>query len=214
MCLKRRKGAKAKPKLLTVDSRSFKGTAQTLARVKYVLAYLQTSNKSQSARAAKLSYHAHERIIKGLAKNGHLGESERPGRPALYTQEEMEAAYEVLASQQYGKLTGVALMRQLKACGKLHATAEPKRFLEHLSKFILKKGQRLITNCTKTTFFISVQGALERLKYARWWQSELVHRSLRSVVFCDEVVLEESPHPKGKEIPIGERGGRMCVYPL
>ena len=201
MCLKRRLKAKPRPKYLTIDTQNFKGTAQALARTKYVLAYLQTINKEYSARTSGLSRHAHERIIKGLAQNGHLGDSERSGRPPLYTDDQMEAAWQLLANQKYGKLTGAEILRQLKADKKIHATAEPKRFMEHLHAFILKKGHRLISNCTKTTFFISDSDAKARVKYAKEWQAKLTTLPLKHLVFVDEITLEECPHPKGKVSP-------------
>lgn len=207
MCLKKRLKAKPGPKVLTVNVCTFKGTAQTLARARYVLAFLQTSNKVYAASASGLSCHAHKRIIKGLAQNGHLGESARSGRPPLYTEDQLEAAYELLANQKYGKLTCVDLLRQLKADEKMHATAEPKRFLKHLHAFILKKGHRLITNCTKTTFFISDHDAMARVEYAKWWLTQLTTVPLSCLVFVDEITLEESPHPKGKVTPVGGGGG-------
>jgi hypothetical protein len=207
MCLKKRLKAKPGPKVLTINICTFKGTAQNLARARYVLAFLQTSNRVYAATASGLSRHAHERIIKGLAQNGHLGENERSGRPPLYTEDNLEAAYQLLSNQKYGKLTGVDLLRQLKANGKMHATAEPKRFMQHLGAFILKKGHRLITNCTKTTFFISDHDAQARVEYAKWWLAKLDTVPLTCLVFVDEITLEESPHPKGKLTPARGGGG-------
>ena len=197
MCLKKRQPVKSKPKWKTVNTHNFKGTAGTLKRARYVLAFLQTGNKQLALRAAKLSHHAHDMIVRMMAKNGHFADDERSGRPCLYTETEMEAAYNALVKQKYGRLNGVELLRQLKEEGLVHPTAEPQRFLQHLTTHIKAKGHRLITNCSKTTFFISEADAHARVVYSEGWLLRLEKITLERVVFADEVTLEESPHPKG-----------------
>jgi hypothetical protein len=210
MCLKKRLPVKRASgsglRYPTVNAQNFKGTAGTLKRARYVLAFLQTGSMEIARRAAKLSPHAHWKIIRMIAENGHYADSERSGRPCLYTEAEMEAAYNALVKQKYGKLNGVELLKQLREEGLVHETAEPKRFLQHLTSHIRSKGQKLITNCTKTTFFLSEADARARLLYSKEWLERLNTMSLGNVVFADEVCLEESPHPKGVSALV-ERGG-------
>ena len=127
----------------------------------------------------------------------------------------MEAAYNAWVKQKYGKLNGVELLKQLHEEGLVHETAEPKRFLQHLTAHIRSKGQKLITNCTKTTFFLSEADARARVLYSKEWLERLNTMSLENVVFADEVCLEESPHPKGVLALVERRGadgnGMSCT---
>jgi hypothetical protein len=182
--------------LLTV--KHFEGTSQELARSKYQLAFMQTGSRPYACKASGLSPHAHQRIINMLSERGHTFEHERSGRPQVYTDIQMEAAYEALTQQEEAPLTGVALLKKLIADGEIHTTATAKRFLEHLRAYIQSQGQRLITNSSKTTFFISIKDVADRQRYAHTMQAELQSRPLESIVFADEVIVEESAHPKGE----------------
>lgn len=188
----------SKKNILTVVVKNFKGTSSTLARARYVLAFLQACDKVVTEAASGLSHHAHRRIVKMIAKTGVYSDGDRPGRPCLYTDEEMEAAYNTLAKQKCGKMNGMELLKELKAERLLHPTAEPKRFLQHLFAYIKKKDHILITNCTKTTLSISEADAQARVTYSEGWLAQLRKTPLESIVFADEVILEESPHPTGK----------------
>ena len=157
------KARKPKTKLLTVNAKNCKGKGGNLSRARYVLAYLQTSNKQFALRVSQLSNNAHDRVVRIIAKNGHFADGERSGHLALYTEAEMEAAYNALTNQPYGRLNEVELLSKLKEEGLVHKTAEPKKFLQHLIAHVKSHRRRLITYCTKTTFFISKADAQARV---------------------------------------------------
>jgi hypothetical protein len=187
----------AKKCLLTVVASNFQGTAGALARAKWVLAYLQTNDRAYACRVSGLSRSAHVRIIAMLSRNGHLEDSDRSGRPAVYTEAMMEAAYVRVVNDTTGKLTGKSLVQLLKREGQLHLTADVQWFLEQLTTHIKQKGQKLLTNYRRTTFRLSKRDEGVRLACAHVTLRLVDAGYLDSFVFEDEVVLEESPHPKG-----------------
>lgn len=183
--------------LRTVEAPNFQGTARALARARWLVAYLQTNDDVYACSVSGLSHNAHKRILDLLCRNGHLGDSDRTGRPAVYTEAIMEAAYVKVVNDNTLKLTGRSLVKLLKREGQLHLTADVERFLEHLTTYIKSKGQKLLTNYTRTTFYLSKRDEGLRLAHAHYMMRLLDAGYLDNMVFEDEVILEESPHPKG-----------------
>jgi hypothetical protein len=168
-----------------------------LARVKWLVAYLQTHDRAYACRVSGLSRNAHVRILDMLCRNGHLEDSGRSGHPPVYTKAMMEAAYVKVVNDNTGKLTGKSLVQLLKREGRLHLTADVRRFIRHLKTHIKAKGQKLLTNYRRTTFYLSKRDEGMRLAHAHYMMRLLDAGYLDNMVFEDEVILEESPHPKG-----------------
>jgi hypothetical protein len=183
--------------LQRVDASNFQGTAAALARARWLVAYLQTNNKAYACRVSGLSHHALKRIIRMLCRNGHLEDSGRSGRPPVYKGAMLEAAYVKVVKDNTGKLTGKSLVQQLKREGQLHQTADVRRSLRHLRVHVKGKGQKLLTNYRRTTFYLSKRDEGLRLAHAHDTLRLLDAGYLSNLVFEDEVILEESPHPKG-----------------
>lgn len=132
-------------------------------------------------------------------EKGHAFDSERPGRPTVYSADVMEAAYVMLINNEEGHLNGKQLQQKLVSGGILHSSSDVAVFLQHLRQYVKGQGRRLITNSVKTTFFITMTDMAERVKYACAMLVRLrTSTCLDSLFFVDEVTLEESPHPKGK----------------
>jgi hypothetical protein len=184
-----------KSTLATVSN--FDGSKDELARAKYILAFLQTGSRAYAAKASGLSVKAHGRIVKMFAQRGNAFDCKRPGRPVLYTEAIMEAAYEMLISQEEDLLTGKQLQRMLCDEGVLQSSSDVDIFMKHLRQYVESQGHRLITNSTKTTFFLAISDVAARLKYCKEMLEELNSRPLSGLIFSDETALEESPHPKG-----------------
>ena len=146
---------------------------------------------------------AHTRMIQMLARQGNLSSGPKSGRPLSYKDNEMEAAYDLQCNQTEVLLMGVSLLKQLIEDVLLHTEASPQRFLEHLKAFIMRKGNKLITNSTRTTFFLAKGDIKLRLSFAGDMLKDLETRKLTSLVFEDEVLLEEGPHPKGENNIVG-----------
>ena len=170
-----------------------------LKRAKYLLVLLQTLSPAEARKASCLSAKAHNRLIKMFMEKGDAYDSPRSGRPQVYTPVIMEVAYEVLTGADSGPLTGRKLKARLVAEGVLHETSDEKRFMEHLREYITSQGRRLITNSMQTTFYITRTDVVDRLNYASVMMGLLANPEvLRSLIYVDEVTLEESPHPKGR----------------
>ena len=197
MCPKRCRPQNSNPQLHTVNIHNYTGTKAKLKRAQYLLAFLQTGDKDYSCRVSKLSRHAHERLISLLAESGDIEDAPRTGRPRAYTGAVMAIAYGLLAGQEEAKLTGADLIKELKGTGQLHESAERKQFMVHLKAYVKSKGHTLLTNCTRTKFGLTMEDAKLRAIHAQAMLLLLRNSPLCNFVFSDEVILEESPHPKG-----------------
>ena len=183
--------------------KAFDGTPSELKRATYILTFLRTRSVAEACKASGLSVKAHDRIIRMFVARGSAYDGERPGRPLVYTNAIMEAAYDTLIDKDSGHLTGRQLKKALVDAGLLGPTSDDKVFMRHLRQYIISQGHRLITNSVKTTFFLKLSDVVDRYKYANEMTQVLKTRELASLVFVDEVTLEESPHPKGSR-------GKMC----
>jgi hypothetical protein len=161
----------------------FEGNTNELARAKYILAYLQSGRKADAAYASKLSVKAHARIVEMFSLRGHAFDAHRPGRPVKYTDTLMEAAYEKLITWDQDLLTGAQLLRHLIGDRILQPGSDIDTFLSHLRAYIKGQGHRLITNSTKTQFFIAVSDVGQRLKYANTMLVELRETHLEYVIY-------------------------------
>lgn len=128
---------------------------------------------------------------------GHAFDSPRSGRPAVYTADMMEAAYDVLVNNEGSLLTGKQLQQKLVQEGLLHPNSDSGAFMSHLRQYIESQGHRLITNSTQTTFFLARSDVSARQAFVNTMMEELRSTSLESIIWADETILEECPHPKG-----------------
>ena len=98
-----------------------------------------------------------------------------------------------------GCLNGKQLQQKLVKEGALHPTSDVDVFLRHLHKHVTGQGHRLITNSVKTTFLITLSDVAARVTYAHAMLNQLkASKALDSLIFVDEVIVEESAHPKGR----------------
>ena len=190
--------------------RSFSGNTEERKRAIYLLTFLISRSEAMAREASGLCRKTHQRIITRFIERGHAFDAERSGRPVVYTEAIMERAYELLTNIDTGLVTGQELKGMLINEGLLAPDADRHAFMEHLRKYILSQGHRLITNSVKTTFFLTLTDIVDRLKYARMWEERLkAPGALDSVIFVDEVTLEEHPHPKGVT-PMHEKCLWLC----
>lgn len=181
-----------------VEALEQQGQKAALARAKWVVAYLQTHNTAYAARVSGLSGHAKSRILDILCRNGHLGDTERSGRPPVYKVDMYEQAFMIVGSDATGKLTGKSLVKHLKQEGVLHQSADVRRFLQHFKAYVKEQGYTLLTNYRKTTFYLSPRDITHRLAWSNEQLQRLDLGYLENMVFEDEVTLEQCPHPKGQ----------------
>lgn len=191
------KGKLARP---VVTIKAFEGNSSERRRASHILAFLQTGSKAFACKTSGLSRMAHQRIIQMFIDRGHAFDSERSGRPMAYTAPIMEAGYATLISNEEGCLNGKQLQQKLVKEGVLHPSSDVDVFLRHLHQYVKGQGHRLITNSVKTTFFITLSDVAARVAYAHAMLDELkASKALDNIIFVDEVIVEESPHPKGRK---------------
>jgi hypothetical protein len=182
-------------KVRTVEA--FDGTPEELKRAIYVTNFLQTGSRAEACKASGLKPRCHSRIVQMYVDRGHAFDSPRSGRPAVYTADMMEAAYDVLVNNEGSLLTGKQLQQKLVQEGLLHPNSDSGAFMSHLRQYIESQGHRLITNSTQTTFFLARSDVSARQAFVNTMMEELRSTSLESIIWADETILEECPHPKG-----------------
>ena len=167
-------------------------------RVVYVLVFMQTKSESAAKMASGLGKSAHARIVEMLRARGSLADAPRSGRAVEFTGAVMDKAYNMLAEDTEGFLTGHVLLEKLKRQGVIQSSADVDKFMYHLREYVESKGHKLIVNSTKTIFFITLKDVVKRVKFASSLLAELQQVPLAMLIFSDETTLEESPHPKGR----------------
>lgn len=168
-----------------------------------VLAVFKGASFKQAVKEAGGSRNTVARIIEVLEKQGNLHDAPRSGRPTVYTVEIMEAAVDVLLEHSERYLTTPMLVGLLKDKGLLEGRTDLHTFLQHLKAHVRSNGHRLITNSTKTTFFLAKQDISLRLSYARMMLEKVTPERLGMAIFTDETQLAEAAHPKGRR-PISQ----------
>jgi len=197
--LKSRLRKKIKETGQILDVTHFEGNENELKRAKYILNFLQTHSKSEARKCSGLGKNDHKSIIEMFADRGTFYDSKRSGAPEKYSDSKMKKAVKVLLQNEGRPMTRKALVQKLIDDGSIHTNASPGRFLKKFKKHVQAQKHRLMTNSRSTTFFISHNDSEERLRYCKQLLSQLEGQwTLKNLVFCDEVILEESPHPKGK----------------
>ena len=189
-------GTKKRVRVKTIQR--FDGNATELKRARYILDFLQTKSESHAQHVSGLSRHSHQRIIQMFIEKGHFFYGQHPGRPVAYTKDVMESAYDLLVGSEGSSMTGRLLREKLIRAGVLPVTSDIDTFMRRFKQYVEERGHRLITNSVNTTFFISRPDMAERLKFATYMVRELKTRSLNNLIWEDETILEEYPHPKGR----------------
>ena len=178
----------------------FEGTASAKKRALFTLSLLKQATPEQRRVAmteSGLSEKAYGRILKEWELSGSIQDRPRPGRPVKYTEEIMQIAVVELIHTQPERLTGTELHAQLIEDKVLWEASDVDRFMLHLKEHVTKLGYTLLTNHSKTLFFLNKQDRIERLQHCRDYEHNLTGDQLDMCVFTDEVTLEECPHPKG-----------------
>lgn len=176
---------------------NFEGTQQERQRAIWVLVFLQTGSVSKAGKTSGLKGKAHKRIIQMFKDRGSILEHARSGRPVKYTPTLMETAYDILISNEDKRFTGTQLKRLMIEEGLIDSKSDIGVFMQHLRQYVQSQGHRLITNSTKTTFFLSVGDLTQRLSFAYKLKAQALRQTMDMFIFVDETTLEEGPHPKG-----------------
>lgn len=185
----------------TIAFEAFDGSRSEFKRAQYILAFLQSGSVAFACKASGLSRMSHQRIVQMIAERGHAFDSSRSGRPVVYSAAIMEPACEKLINSDEGYLNGKQLQHKLVSEGVLHPSSDVDTFMRHLKQHVASQGHKLIVNSVKTTFYIKQSDKKHRMAYAQAVLDLLrTSKSLANLIYTDEVILEESPHPKGEHV--------------
>lgn len=117
-------------------------------------------------------------------------------KPVKYTDDVLQAAYDILADPPEGLYTGPSLLQRLLQDQVLSPPADTDSLLQHLKRFCEAKGHRLYTTYTGTIFLITPATKQQRVRWCHSMQEHLQAFPLQDWIFEDETTIEEQPHPK------------------
>jgi hypothetical protein len=127
-------------------------------------------------------------------KNIGKTEAPRSGRPLLYTADVLNAAQDWFDQHAWQQLNKSEFVTELKELGILSKSASVSGFY-----FAFKnQGLHLKWAQRSLTFALTPKHEILREDWCIRHQGTFTAETLGSFWFCDEVVIEEGGHPKGK----------------
>lgn len=138
------------------------------------------------------------RVLQHLKEHGTFAEAEHNRAPSKFTPEVMAAAQQKLLDSADRALTTRDLVQLLEADGVLTPPTDRHNFLFHFRDYLSAHDLTLQVGATSTIFRITEESALERYNTAQALLDLAPNdAALQDFIFIDEIVFEESPHPKG-----------------
>lgn len=133
-----------------------------------------------------------------LEERGTISDAPRSGRPRLYTKALMRKAVQILVKNTAMLLTGTMLLQLMVSMGLVSEHADVDTFMLRFREYVTSIGHKLVVNSTNTIFLLTANDVALRVTFATKMLGVLASMPLEMVIFTDETILEESPHPKGK----------------
>lgn len=167
---------------------------QQKKRIKYTISFLK-----EHAPRTRHQLQYHKRLIAHLTENGSFAEAPHHRAPDKFTDAVMAKAQETLLSKAEGTFTTATLVAALQSSGVLQPPTDEHNFLKHFKIYLSSQDLTLTVGDTSTIFRITEKTSGERLTWAKN-VCELMEDPdvLQQIVFADETIWEESPHPKGE----------------
>lgn len=173
-------------------------TSSQILRRDYLLLILE--GKSDSAARRQLSIKGTrfvERLKEALVRDCSLADAHRTGRPALYTDDLLEEALAWFDRNAWQQLNKEELVAALQEDGILPEDACVEGFYPAFKSYLVDQGLRLKWGQRTLTFALSPQHEIWREEWCHEHQHAFTERELGAFYFTDEIVIEESGHPKG-----------------
>lgn len=170
-------------------------------RTQYVAQYMASGSKQEALHVSGLSgSHTHERITQHLLECGTLAERQHQRAPTKYTGETLKACLEALIANADQVYTTPTFVKMLEEQHILEPPTDGHNFMQHLKEYAAQEGLTLVTGDTSTIFRITEEAAEHRLAWCKK-MLQLLHdgKALSDFIFVDEMTVEESPHPKGRQ---------------
>ena len=139
-----------------------------------------------------------ERVKAALQRDGSLSDAPRPGRPVIYTVTTLDKALDWFLHHDFQLLTKQQLVEDLELEGILASNTSTAGFYHAFKKHLHNYGFELKWGQPTLTFALTRQHEIWRLEWCLAHRAALALALLGAIWFCDEIVIEESGHPKGE----------------
>ncbi len=140
-----------------------------------------------------------ERLRASLQRDCSLSDAPRPGRPVIYTTATLDEALDWFLHHDFQLLTKQQLVEELELEGILASDTSTTGFYHAFKNHLLSYGFQLKWGQPTLTFALTRQHEIWRLEWCLAHEAALALALLGAIWFCDEIVIEESGHPKGEE---------------
>lgn len=176
-------------------------TESARARAKFLYKYLKTGSETQARKYSGLESRVTLRhIIAHLGEYETLEDAERPGRPKKYTDEVLEGALTELRDNPTEFWDVAQFISHLKENGVIHEGAKAYYFVKCLKTYAKERNVRLVVGQQKTTFLLNSGHMEKRLKWCHDNVNLMTAEFVKSAWWEDEIMIEESAHPKGTRL--------------
>jgi hypothetical protein len=176
-----------------------KTTQSQVRRRDYLLSRLDGySDKAAKKKLGIKDKKYEERVRAGLERDLSLTDAPRSGRKPLYTEDTLEDALDYFDQNDWLLITKKELVAGLQQVEILQPNATVDGFYTAFKKHLLKHDLHLKWGQRPLTFALSHQHEVWRHKWCIKQQAVLTSALMKDYWFCDEILIEEGGHPKGK----------------
>jgi len=176
-------------------------TESARKRARYLYKYLTTNSENKARKYSGLESRVTlSHIIGHLGKYQSLEDAPREGRPHRHTAEVFERALTELRDNPTEVWDVAQFIAHLKENGVIHEGAKTYYFVECLKKYAREKKVRLVVGQQKTTFLLNSDHVKKRLKWCHDNVDLMTEEYVKSAWWEDEIMIEESPQPKGTRL--------------
>lgn len=175
-----------------------KQTQNQLLRRDYLLLRLDGQPGAKAKRALGITGRQFEEHLRAsLERDASLADAPRSGRPPTYTPTILADCLDWFNHHGFQQLTKEELVSELKQLGILPEDATVRGFHSAFQRYLLELGFDLKWGQRSLAFALSSQHVAGRYQWCLKYQDILTSENLGDYWFCDEIVIEESGHPKG-----------------
>lgn len=173
---------------------------QEAKRVRFAIEFLRTGSDAAAAKFSGLSErHTRTRLADRLAKSGSFSEAPHPRESPKFTELVMVAAKSFMLGADEVRYTCSDVVAHLLALDLLEPPVNHTNFLKHFKEYLAEHGETLVVGSRKMVFQITPAAAKQRMTLTQQRLQELGSQyQLTDIIFEDETIFEEGPHPKGR----------------
>jgi len=168
------------------------------ALVLWLVTYLETGSMKQARAVPHAPPNAKSIILRRLKATGGLDARPSTGRRRRFTDAVCQAALKALSTHPRDQLTLGELLERVKGKVPLPANANVANFSKYLRKYVHTKGLYINTTSRATIFLLQQHDFKQRVAFCRRALRQHIDQALPNIVFIDETVIEEAPHPGGE----------------